>query len=95
MFFDDGIVQMRDRPFGHDRAAIHDVKTVANAKAKIQVLLDQQDADLAFLLDLDERVADEINDVGLDALGRLVQDQDLGVGQAARGRWPVAAAGRR
>ena len=95
MFLDNGIIQMGDRPLGHNRAAIHDVKTVADAKAKIQILFDQQNADLALLLDLEQRLADEVNDVGLDALGRFVQQQELSGWSTTRGRWPIAAAGRR
>ena len=45
-----GIVQVLDRPFGHDRAAIHDVKAVAELHAEIEILLDEQDADFSFLL---------------------------------------------
>ena len=41
MLLHDVVVQVRDRAFGHDCAAIHDVKTVAVGEAKIEILLDE------------------------------------------------------
>src|SRR5579864_4956983 len=79
------LVQTFDWAFGDDGAAVHDVEAVADVGAKIQVLLDQQNADFPFGFDLQQRFADLINDVRLDAFSRLVEDKNFGTGQQGAG----------
>src|SRR5579859_4683465 len=81
----DGLVQVRDGAFRDNRAAVHDVKAVGHAQAEIQILLHEQDADLPFLPDPYERLADLINDVRLDAFRGLVEDEDLGIAEHGAG----------
>ena len=76
-----GIVQMLDRPLGHDRPAVHDVKAVADVDAEIEILFDQQDADFSFGFDFQKRVPDLVDDVRLDALRGLVENKDFWVRQ--------------
>src|ERR1035438_2806876 len=85
VLFDNVIVQMRNWTFGHDRAAVHDVKAVPDREAEIEVLFDEQDADLAFFFYFQKRVANQINDVRLDAFGWLVENQNFGVGEQRAG----------
>lgn len=49
---------MGDRAFGHNGAAVHDVEAVANVETEVEMLLDQQDANPAFLAKLLGRVDD-------------------------------------
>src|SRR5690349_2759084 len=76
---------MLNRAFGDDRATVHDVKAVADAEAEIEILFDEQDADFAFLLDLHQSVANQVDDAGLNAFGWLVEDQNFRVGQKRSG----------
>src|SRR5438445_5319430 len=85
VFLHDGLVQVRDGAFRDNRAAVHDVKAVGHAQAEIQILLHEQDADIPFFPDPEERVADLVNDVRLDAFGGFVEDQDLGIGEHGAG----------
>jgi len=47
VLFHDIIIEMPDGAFCDHRTAVHDVKAVADFEAKIEILLDQQDADLS------------------------------------------------
>src|SRR5262245_31163726 len=61
-----------------DRApAFHQAKTARNAARETELLLDEQDGELFFTVQLHEDVADFGDDVRLNALGRLVQDEKL------------------
>src|SRR3954470_20008205 len=59
------------------RAAIHHRKTVAELAGKVEILFDQHDGDVAEIAQVGDRAADVLDDRGLDALGRLVEQQQL------------------
>ena len=61
-------------------SAIHDVDVVGDLAAEVQILLDQQDRHALLVAQELQRPADILDDRGLDALGRLVEHQDLGSG---------------
>ena len=77
------------------RAAIHDREAIAEIAGKIEILLDQNDGDVAEAAQIDDGAADILDDRGLDAFGRLVEQQTASAASPARGRSPVAAAVRR
>ena len=53
-------------------------KCCAKRARERQLLLDQQDGDVALLAQALDDVADLLHDVGLDALGRLVEKSSFG-----------------
>ena len=59
----------------------HDINPAGNAQRDRQLLLDQQDRH-AGLGDLGNRVTDLLNDLGRQALGRLVDDDQFRVAPA-------------
>src|SRR4051812_533524 len=59
------------------RAAIHHRKTVAEFAGKVEILFDQHDGDVAEIAQIRDGSADVLDDRGLDALGRLVEQQQL------------------
>src|ERR1051325_422447 len=59
---------MCDRAFRHNRAAVHDVEAVANVEAEVEILLDQQDPDLAFGAKFPDRIADLLDVVVAQAV---------------------------
>src|SRR5438552_10605404 len=65
---------------GHD-ALVHDVKPVADRPRELEVLLDQQDRPVPLPLDPPQHVGDLVDDGGLDALGRLVEQEERRVGE--------------
>src|ERR1051326_1924327 len=104
MLFNDGFIEFADIALGDNVASIHDVKTVANVHAEIEILFDEQNANFAFTSKLLNSVAnllealfagvvetvrpkffdgfaDLVDNVGLDALGRLVQEQHFWIGE--------------
>src|SRR2546427_2510352 len=60
---------------GHD-ALVHDVEPVADRPRELEVLLDQQDRSVALPLDPPQHVGDLVDDGRLDALGRLVEQEE-------------------
>jgi hypothetical protein len=55
------------------------------SKAKVEILLDQHDRHLALIPQQRDHPADLLDDVGLDALGRLIEQKQFGPGdQRAR-----------
>src|SRR2546428_9250554 len=65
---------------GH-HAFLHDVKSVADRPRELEVLLDQQDRPVAFPLDPPQHVGYLVDDGWLDALGRLVEQEERRVGE--------------
>src|SRR5882762_2695035 len=59
------------------RAPVHDRKIVAELAGKVEILFDQHDCDVAEVAQVGDRAADVLDDRGLNALGRLVQQQQL------------------
>src|SRR5579859_5314359 len=70
---------------GHDAAAVHDVEGVPDREAEINVLLDQENAELALLFDFNEGLPDEVDDIGLNSFGRFIQQKDLWFGDQRAG----------
>src|SRR6195256_2958995 len=60
-----------------DRAAVHDREMVAQLAREVEILLDQHDRDLAEIAQIGDGAADILDDRGLDALGGLVEQQEL------------------
>ena len=60
-----------------DRAALHDRKMVAQLAGEVEILLDQHDRHLPQPAQIGDGAADVLDDRGLDAFGRLVEQQQL------------------
>src|ERR1700686_3144639 len=58
-----------------DGAAVHDGEMVAEAAGKVEILLDQDDGDLAERAQIGDGAADILDDRRLDAFGRLVEQE--------------------
>ena len=61
----------------HHLAALHHGVGVGQLAGEIEILLDQQDRHLALLAQVGDGAADVLDDGGLDALGRLVEHEQL------------------
>src|SRR5436309_4246145 len=86
----------RRAPLERDPPAIEHVGVLGDAQGKLQVLLDQHDRHL--LHESPQALRDLFDDADPDALGRLVEQQELGPGQeraADRQHLALAAAQRR
>ena len=59
----------------HYGAAIHDGEMVAEFAGKVEILLDQQNGDLAERAQIGDGAADILDDRRLDPLRRFVQQQ--------------------
>ena len=59
------------------RAAVHDREIVAELAGKVEILLDQHDRHVAEAAQIGDGAADVLDDRGLDAFGRLVEQQQL------------------
>src|SRR5688572_9467380 len=64
-------------PARDDLAALHHEVLVRERAREVVVLLDQQDRHLAGLCERADRALDVLDDRGLDALGRLVENEEL------------------
>jgi hypothetical protein len=58
-----------------DGAAVHDSEVVAELERKVEILLDQHGCDLAEVAQIRNGAADVLDDRGLDAFSRLVEQQ--------------------
>ena len=83
MATDQFFAQVSGRPFGDDRATVQNVKVFAELPDEIEVLFDQHYGHAALNDELAQNDADLLNDVGLNAFGRLVEQQHFGI--AAQG----------
>src|SRR5581483_6675163 len=92
----DGVVgfQLLRRAFEHDAAVAHDVDAVGDAQRDRELLLDQQDGDAGLRYSRDE-VADLLDDQRRQALGGLVDHDELGIAhqRTADGQHLLLAAG--
>lgn len=61
---------------GDTASLLEDSKLTRDSSGERQLLLDQQDRDPNLLVQPKNRVADLVNDAGLNALGRLVEDEN-------------------
>ena len=71
----DSLAQLRSVAVGDHAAAVHDVKAIAKLLDEIDILLNQQDGHVFFRGEVFEHAPDFLDDVGLNALGRLVEQQ--------------------
>jgi len=79
---------------GHASGLEH-IEVIGRSQGEADVLLDQQDRQVTALGQLGDDALDLGDDVGLDALGRLVEDQDARLGQECpRNRQLLALAAR-
>ena len=74
-----GLVHLLARAGEHDDAAIQHRVIVADVARPFEILLDDEDRHLALAAQMHERAADVLDDRGLDALGRLVEHEQLGL----------------
>ena len=93
MLANDGIVEFLNATGRDDSAPIENVELIRDGPGEVNILFHEQDADLSLGLDSDERLADLIDDVRLDAFGRFIEDEHLGI-REQRARWPIVAAVR-
>ena len=80
-------VRLGDLAVGDRAAAVHHAEAAADPAREGELLLDEQHGD-PLVVELHDDVADLVDDVGLDALGRLVEDDELGLD---RQRAPIAS----
>ena len=71
-----------------DGAALHDREMVGELAGEVEILLDQQDGHVAARAQIADGAADVLDDRGLDAFGRLVEQQQRGRMTSAR---PIAS----
>src|SRR6202000_867040 len=64
--------ELADRALGDDAPLLEQCEAVRCAPRERDILLDQHDRDLAFAVELDDYVLDLLDDVGLNAFGRLL-----------------------
>src|SRR5206468_9571895 len=59
-----------------DPAALHDGEMIAELAGEVEILLDQHDRDPAEVAQVGNGAADVLDDRGLNAFGRLVEQQE-------------------
>jgi len=74
---DDLVRKPVDRAGGDFASLVENAELAGDAAGKGKLLFDQQNGQALFLVQAQDNVANFMNDVGLDAFGRLVEDQDL------------------
>lgn len=85
ILLDHFFTQVRHGPGGGDGSALENGKGVSEFLAEIEILFNEEDAHLAFGAEHFDSVTDLINDVGLDAFGGFVEDEELGLGKQGTG----------
>src|SRR5262245_45986735 len=96
MLMDDLIGQRTDLALHGDAAAIDDDEMVGGAPREGDVLLDQHDGLAVLAVEIDQDLLDLLDDVRLDAFGRLVEQDDLRLAEqsARQGELLLLAAGK-
>src|SRR5260221_7893319 len=69
----------------NDLAALHDREVVGELAREVEILLDEEDRHVAARGELADHRGDVLDDRGLDALGRLVEDQQARLHDQRRG----------
>ena len=85
MFSDHVFVKLGSVSLSHEAASVHNVKGMSELTHEVGVLLDQQDGHAILVRQLADDLPDLGNYVGLDAFGRLVQNEELGLGNESPG----------
>src|SRR5712671_7086608 len=73
------LVHVRPGALRDDLAALHDQILVGEGAGEVVVLLDEQDRHVAARRERADGALDVLDDRGLDPLGGLVEDQELGL----------------
>src|SRR3979490_838926 len=71
------VCQSADRTGSDTAALIENAELARHAACERQLLLDQQHGKPFFLVQLQDDVADFVDDIGLNSFGRLVKNQQL------------------
>ena len=74
---DEFVRELGDRSFRHDFAFLQQRKPIGSAPRERNVLLNQNHRDTVLAVQPHDHGLDLLNDVGLNALGRLIQKDDL------------------
>src|SRR5690606_35432450 len=69
--------QSFDAAAGDDSAFVDDAELARNATCERQLLFDEQHGQLLLLIELEDDIADLVDDVRLNAFGRFIEDQEL------------------
>src|SRR5262249_10149965 len=89
------VAEMVGRDLAGHAALLDDQHAIRQAANEIEVLLDQHDGEPALALEREQDARDLLDDRGLDAFGRLVEQDELGLhAQAARQRQDLLLAAR-
>ena len=75
------IGERSNRAFRRDPALFHNHETLRGTAREIDVLLDENDGDAKLTVDADDDLLDLLDDVGLNAFRRFVEQDELGLGQ--------------
>ena len=81
MQLDEIIGEFTDRALGDDASLFEQREAVRRTPRERDILFDQHHRDAALAIEARDHVLDLLDDVRLDALGRLIQQDDLGLGQ--------------
>ena len=80
VFVDEVFGEVGGFSFGYDLASVHDEEVVGEFSDEIEVLFDDEDGHVFGGDQVLEYFSDLLNDVGLDAFGGFVEDEEFGVG---------------
>jgi len=65
-------------------SALHDEVAVGEGPGEVEILLDDQDRDVQLLADAQQGILDLLDDIGLDAFGGFVEQQQLRLARAGK-----------
>ena len=71
------ITQFLDRAASHTASFLKNEELARHPPSEQQFLFDQHDGHVSLAIQLDDNVADFLNDIRLKPLSRLIQDQQL------------------
>src|ERR1700757_576952 len=64
----------------HDAPLVHDVAALRHGADHVEILLDQDDGHARLAVELDHVAGDVLHDIRLNALGRLIEQNEMGIG---------------
>src|SRR5215510_14706405 len=73
----DIIGEIADRPGGHAASFVEDAELAGHAAREGELLLDDQNSKAGFAVQLQNNVADLVDDVGLDTFGGFIENQQF------------------
>src|SRR5256886_12469189 len=74
------VVKRRAVEAGDDAALVHHVAALRHGADHVEILLDQDDGYTGPAVKLDHVACDVLDDVRLDAFGRLIEQNEIGIG---------------